>query len=102
MKLGREMRRRESLAERAVSVKKRGRGLHVGKSGEVSAADRTRDRRIHERHVGPPLLEVGDAVFSGDFRPETRLDFTPLEFFPINRLKPFVALDFLAPLRTAP
>lgn len=85
------------LAERGIPTEKRGSRPHVRKAGEVSASDWTSNWRIYKRHVGPVLLKVGNAVYSGDFGPKTWLDFTSVQFPPVDWFEPFVALDFFAP-----
>ena len=82
-----------------IPLKRGGSRPHITKAPEeVAIGIWTGDWGILKWHVGPVLIKVGNAVFSGNCRAETWVNFPGLQFLPVDRLEPFVALYFIAPL----
>nr|GLL24404.1 hypothetical protein Itr_chr04CG08690 [Ipomoea trifida] len=86
------------LAERATPLKEGGCGSHVGESLKVIAI-RAGNRRVLQRHIGPALVKVGDAVLPSNFGTKTRLYFPGLQSPPVDRPEPFMPLYFVTSLR---
>lgn len=75
----------KSLAYWTLILKKRGCRFHICKPlEEGGGAIRTRCRRLCQWHVGPAFVKVSHTMVAGNFRPKTWLDFSTLQFLPVD------------------
>lgn len=90
------------LLQGTVPLKKRHYGSNISKALEqVPIGLWAVNRRFQQWHVSPPLVKVGNAMFTCNCWAETRLDFPCFQLLPVYWLKPLVGLYLLTPFWSA-
>ena len=86
-----------------IPLKKGGCRSHISETLEhIAVGGWTGSWRILKWHVGPALIKVGNAMISSNFRAKIRMDFSGLQFLPVDRFEPFMVLYFIASLGSTP
>lgn len=68
---------------------------HVAIPLEMLACGWCGGRRVIWRHCRPTLVKIGSAVVSHHIWPELGLQFSGLQFFPVDWAKPFMTFDVI-------